>query len=133
MQEYDPFTFLLNEIRAHDAGRRPWPIGERDRRYEQLFTEEAQEVAWGRRHLTLVYGEITDENEAYALDDAVCMILDAVDGRWCRLTGAQDRYLTVTVEGPDAQQVVHMLQARLGSFVPRHWGLIDSAIVEVGR
>jgi hypothetical protein len=131
MQDHDPFTFLLNEIRAHDAGRRRWPVGERDRRIERVIAEEAQEVAWGRRHLTLVYGELADEIEACALDDAVCLVLDALDGRWYRLTGVAERYMTVTVDGPDAQHVIHSLRAHLASNIPRHWGLVDTPIVEV--
>ena len=133
MQDHDPFTFRLNEIRAHDAGRRRWPVGERDRRLDELLTAEAQEIAWGRRHLSIVYGEITDEAEAQALDDVVCTILDALDGRWHRLTGVPNRYVTVTVGDPDAQQVVHALQAHLAHLVPRHWQIRDSAIVEVAR
>ena len=99
MQEHDPFTFALNEIRTHDAGRRRWPLGERNRRLDELVATEAEEIAWGRRHLTLIYGEITNSEEEQALDDLVCTILDSLAGRWNRLTGVPGRYLTVTVEG----------------------------------
>ena len=133
VQDHDPFTFRLNEIRAHDAGRRRWPVGERDRRLDELLTEEAQELAWGRCHLSIVYGEVTEEAEAQALDDVVCTILDALDDHWHRLTGVPNRYVTVTVGGPDAQQVVHALQAHLAPLVPKHWQIRDSAIVEVER
>jgi len=131
VQDHDPFTFGLNEIRAHDAGRRRWPVGERDRRLDQLLAEEAQELAWGRRHLSVVYDEVNNEAEAQALDDLVCTILDALDGRWHRLTGVPDRYLTVTIAGPDAQQVIHVLQAHLARLILPQWRVIDSAIVEV--
>ena len=131
MQDHDPFTFGLNEIRAHDAGRRQWSVGERDRRLDQLLTAEAQELAWGRRHLTVLYGEVNDEADAQALDDLVCTILDALDGRWHRLTGVPDRYVTVTIAGPDAQRLIHALQAELAQLAPRHWQIVDSAIVEV--
>jgi hypothetical protein len=130
VQDHDPFTFGLNEIRAHDAGRRRWRVGERDRRLDQLLVEEAQELAWSRRHLSIVYGEITDEAEAQALDDLVCTILDALDGRWHRLTGVPDRYVTVTIAGPDAQHVIHALQAQLAQVAAPHWGILDTAIVE---
>ena len=109
MQEHDPFTFGLNEIRAHDAGRRHWPVGERDRRLDQLLAEEAQELAWGRRHLTVIYGDILTEADEHDLDDLVCTILDAFAPRWFRLTGVPDRYLTVTIAGDDATQVIHAL------------------------
>jgi hypothetical protein len=131
MQDHDPFTFLLNEIRAHDAGRRCWPVGERDRRLEQVIAEEAQEVAWGRRHLSIAYGAVSDDIEACALDDAVCLVLDTLEGRWYRLTGVAERYMTVTVDGPDAQHVIHSLRAHLAPIIPRHWDLIDTPIVEV--
>jgi hypothetical protein len=131
MQEHDPFTFALNEIRAHDAGRRRWPVGERIRRLDELVATEAEEIAWGRRHLTLVYGQIATTDEEQALDDAVCIILDTIAGRWNRLTGVPGSYLTVTIDGEGAPQLIHTLQAQLAAMTPRHWALTDTAIVEV--
>mgnify|MGYP001012207719 CR=1 FL=1 len=47
---YDPFSYLLHEIRAHDAGlREDWDTRQRDHYLETLLIEEAQEIAWGRR------------------------------------------------------------------------------------
>jgi len=66
-----------------------------------------------------------------ALDDAVCIILDTIAGRWNRLTGVPGSYLTVTIDGEGASQLIHTLQAQLAAMTPRHWALTDTAIVEV--
>ena len=59
---HDPFSFLLNEIQAHDAGDRTTWDGELRAHYlDVLLVEEAQEIAWGRRHLTVIHGETLDE------------------------------------------------------------------------
>jgi len=128
MQEHDPYTFALNEIRAHDQGRRRWPAGERERRLELLRAEEAQELAWGLRHLTIIYGEIHNDRDEQALDDVVCIALDAFDGRWHRLTGVPARYLTVTISGPDASPWVDLLASHWAQIAPHHWQILHSAV-----
>ena len=80
-----------------------------------------------------IYGTITTSEEEEALDDLVCTILDSLAGRWHRLTGVTGRYLTVTVGGHDASQVIHALQAHLAATAPRHWQLLDTPIVEGSR
>ena len=131
MQDHDPFTFPLGEIRAHDAGRRRWPVGERDCRLDQLLIEEAQEVAWGRRHLTIVHGCLVGEGDAEALDDIVCVSLDLLEGRWYRFGGIPDHHVTLTVDGPDADLAIALVGDAAVAIRPRHWMLLQTAVVEV--
>lgn len=127
---YDPFSYVLGEIRAHDAGQRGWQPGIRDHYLRVLTADEAQELAWGRRHLTVVHGEVLDETEAEALDDIVCAILDLLDGRWHRFGGIPDHHFTLTVDGPNADDLVHQIGDLATRAKPGHWAVVASAVVD---
>ncbi len=129
---YDPFSYLLSEIRAHDQGLRYWPPGQRQHYLDQLRADEAQEIAWGRRHLTLVHGPITDPEGAAILETIVADLATLVAGQdWYRFSGLPDHHLTLTVEGPDADNLVG-LRAHLAATRARPaWRLITSPVVEV--
>jgi hypothetical protein len=130
---YDPFSFLLNEIRAHDAGLRNWSPGQRDHYLDELLADEAQEIAWGRRHLTVVHREVLDEVEAETLDDIVCALLDLIDGAWHRFGGLADHHFTLTVGGPDADDVIERAADIVARAKPDHWRVMRIAVVEVSR
>jgi hypothetical protein len=130
---YDPFSFLLNEIRAHDAGLRNWSPGQRDHYLDELLADEAQEIAWGRRHLSVVHGEVLDEVEAETLDDIVCALLDLIDGAWHRFGGLADHHFTLTIVGPDADDVIGRAAEVITRCKPDHWRVIATAVVEVSR
>jgi len=105
---YDPFSYLLNEIRAHDAGlREGWDAYQREHYLEVLLIEEAQEIAWGRRHLTVVHGAGVDDVEAELLDElfAAWEYL-AEQAEWGRIGGVLDRHLTLTVSGAGADPLI---------------------------
>lgn len=129
---HDPFSFLLSEIRAHDAGLRRWQPGDRDHYLAELIADEAQEIAWGRRHLTIIHGEVIDEVEAEALDDIVCALLDLLDGRWHRFGGLDDHHFTLTVSGPDADAFLESVATTLVPAIPAQWSVAMTAVVEVG-
>jgi len=125
---YDPFSYLLNEIRAHDAGRRTWTDGLRDHLLNELRADEAQEIAWGRRHLTVIHGEILDGIEAETLDDIVCDLLDLVDGAWHRFGGLADHHFTLTVAGPDAEDLIARATHLATRAKPPHWQVTATAV-----
>lgn len=126
---HDPFSYVLGEIRAHDAGQRGWRPGVREHYLRVLTADEAQELAWGRRHLTVVHGEVHDEAQAEALDDVVCAILDLLDGRWHRFGGIPDHHFTLTVDGPDADDLIRQAARVVRMMRPRHWQVVESAVV----
>jgi hypothetical protein len=130
---YDPFSFLLSEIQAHDVGLRNWSPGQRGHYLDELLADEAQEIAWGRRHLSVVHGKLLDEAEADALDDIVCALLDLVDGRWHRFGGIADRHFTLTVDGPAAEDLIADAADLATRTKPTHWRVVATAIVEVLR
>jgi hypothetical protein len=66
---YDPFSFLLSEIQAYDAGQRNWNVELREHYLDELLADEAEEIAWGRRHLTIVYGPEWDPVSEQILDE----------------------------------------------------------------
>lgn len=128
---YDPFSYLLHEIRAHDAGlREDWDTRQRDHYLETLLIEEAQEIAWGRRHLTVVHGEPVDDVEAELLDELFAAWEDiGEDATWSRIGGVPDQHLTIALSGPDvgthlAQAIECAMQSN-----PGHWKLLECAVV----
>ncbi len=105
---YDPFSYLLNEIRAHDAGlREDWDAHQRDHYLEVLLIEEAQEIAWGRHHLTVVHGEVTDDVEAELLDELFAAWEEVAEHAvWSRIGGVPDHHLTITLAGSEAPSLI---------------------------
>lgn len=105
---YDPFSYLLSEIRAHDAGlREDWDPYQRDHYLEVLLIEEAQEIAWGRRHLTIVHGEVLDDVEAELLDEVFALWEEVAHlAEWSRIGGVPDHHLTLTVAGTEASTLM---------------------------
>lgn len=130
---HDPFSFLLNEVRAHDAGERDWGPGDKELTLQLLLVDEAQELAWGRRHLSVVHGQIGDEAAAETLDDIVCALLDLVDGRWHRFGGIPDHHFTLTVEGPGADRLLADAIDLVVALRLPGWQVTDTAVVEVRR
>jgi len=128
---YDPFSYLQNEIRAHDAGLRPdWDANQRDHYLEVLLIEEAQEIAWGRRHLTVVHGEVLDDVDAELLDELFAAWED-IAGRvaWARLGGVPDDHMTITLAGPHSEDALTLASDAALQLRPRHWIVTDTPIV----
>lgn len=93
-QTYDPFGWRLQELADPDIS----PV-RRAELLDELLVAEAEELAAGRRHLTIVHGEPADLAEAEELNDFYDTVEELVDEvEWSRLSGGPD-YLTVTVAG----------------------------------
>jgi hypothetical protein len=91
---YDPFGWRLQELADPDLNP-----PRRAELLEELLVAEAEELAAGRRHLTIVHREPTDIAEAEQLNDFYDTVEELVDeAEWSRLSGGPD-YLTVTVAG----------------------------------
>lgn len=96
---YDPFGWRLQEIA--DPSMRPLRRAEL---LDELLVAEAEELAAGRRHLTIVHGEPADMAEAEELNDfydAVERIAD--EAEWSRVSGGP-HYVTVTIAGADRDE-----------------------------
>jgi hypothetical protein len=117
---YNPFGWRLAEIAdpRTDGFRRADLI-------ESLIVVEAEELALGRRHLTIVHGRPGKLVDSEILDefyDAVFEIAGVAE--WARVRGTED-HVTVTVAGPladglllDVAEVAHRAN-------PGGWQVID--------
>jgi hypothetical protein len=116
---YDPFGWRIAELADPELN----PL-RRTELLDDLVAAEAEELAEGRRHLTIVHGEPTDIVAAEALDDfydAVAAI--ARTAEWSRLSGGTD-YLTITLAGPRRDEMLATM-AELGHrSAPDHWHLL---------
>ncbi|HRE03481.1 MAG TPA: hypothetical protein PLV68_19445 [Ilumatobacteraceae bacterium] len=91
---YDPFGWRLQELADPDINP-----ARRAELLDDLLVAEAEELAAGRRHLTIVHGEPTDLADVEDLNefyDTVSAIVE--NAEWFRLAGGKD-YVTVTVAG----------------------------------
>jgi len=127
---HDPFSFLLNEIRSYDAGLRDnWDDYQRNHYFDVLLVDEAQELAWGRRHLTLVHGEPVDEVEAELLDELFAAWIDlSHQAEWSRMGAVPDHHVTLAVAGPGADELVAAAADLAGRANPGHWNILDAAV-----
>ncbi len=126
---YDPFSYLLNEIRAHDAGlREDWQAYQRDHYLEVLLIEEAQELAWGRRHLTVIHREPVDDVEAELLDELFAAWEILVEhSEWARIGGVPDDHLTFSVAGQRREDLLSTAAECALQANPGHWRIVDGA------
>lgn len=91
---YDPFGWRLAELAEPDIN----PL-RRAELLDDLVAVEAEELAMGRRHLTIFHGEPTAIAGAEALNELYWEVESiARAAEWSRLAGGTD-YLTVTVAG----------------------------------
>lgn len=125
---YDPFSYLLHEIRAYDAGlREDWDAHQRDHYLEVLLLEEAQEIAWGRHHLTVVHGEVTDDVEAELLDELFAAWEEVAEhAEWSRIGGVPDHHLTLTVAGNEASALVALALGAAARLRLSQWTITDT-------
>lgn len=117
---YDPFTWRLAELEVADD---PEP---RRQLEEQLLVAEAEELARGRRHLTIVHGEPDGSDDAADIDEFYDVIFEVVKvADWRRVRGSHS-WVTVTVAGTHrdvALAVISQLSAG-------RWALVDSPMPE---
>lgn len=123
---YDPFGWRLDELADPDLN----PL-RRTELFEGLLIAEAEELAIGRAHLTIVHGEPTDIADAEDLNDFYdCVDEIADEAEWSRLTGGRD-YLTVTLAGfgrhATAGRVADIAQHRAAG----RWRLIEGPVPDI--
>lgn len=123
----DPFAFLLQELRDRDASVEPWAPGQRRQLLDDLLVIEALELAHGRRHLSVVFGEVTDLVEAEQIDELLTVLPDELAAGDGLRIGGSHQHVTVTVEGADADAWI----ARATQIVERYrwprWRIVETA------
>lgn len=130
---YDPYSYLLREIQAFDAGQREWEPELRNHYLAELRADEAEELAWGRRHLSVVYGPNADPVVAQLLYDLIGgFIRNLPRGSWHRLSGLPGFHITVTVGGPSTQALIDLMADIIAKSNPGSWRLLDTAVVVPG-
>ena len=120
---YDPFTWRLEEIDAIDNGHAP-DEGRRAELSDELLVAEAEELAHGRHHLTIVHTEPHDMIDAEQLDQ-LCDEIDRLTApaEWRRIRSSLD-YLTVTIAGPHAARIIEQIADTAARANPGHWHII---------
>lgn len=117
---YNPFGWRLAEIAdpcTDDLRRRDL--------IESLLVAEAEELMLGRRHLTIVHGapaSVVDSETLDAFYDAVFAHVASAD--WSRVRGT-DEFVTVTVAGSAADELLLDLVELAHRANPGTWQLID--------
>jgi NTP pyrophosphatase (non-canonical NTP hydrolase) len=124
---HDPFSYLLHEIRAYDAGlREDWDPYQRDHYLGVLLIEEAQEIAWGRRHLTVVHGEAVDDIEAELLDELFATWEEiAAHAAWARIGGVPDQQMSLSISGPGRDAALASAINQALQLNPGAWRIIE--------
>ncbi|MFZ6003059.1 MAG: hypothetical protein ACOYXM_03930 [Actinomycetota bacterium] len=117
---YNPFGWRLAEIAdpGTDALRRADLV-------ESLIIVEAEELALGRRHLTIVHGgpaTLADSDALDAFYDAVFAIAGMAE--WSRVRGNED-HVTVTVAGPHADELLLDVAEIAHRANPGGWHVIE--------
>ena len=124
---YNPFGWRLAEIAdpgTDDLRRRDL--------IDSLIIAEAEELALGRRHLTIVHGAPATVADSAGLDafyDEVFAIAEVAD--WARVRGTED-FVTVTVGGPNADQVLLRIVGRARRANPGGWQVMDRPFPSIG-
>lgn len=119
---YDPFGWRLQELA--DPALHPLRRAEL---LDELLLAEAEELAAGRRHLTIVHGEPADMAEAEELNDFYDTVEQLVDeAEWSRLSGGPD-YLTVTVAGAGREEWLARIADHVSDRESEHWLIVETA------
>jgi len=120
---YDPFGWRLVEL--SDPFLNPL---RRTELLQDLVTCEAEELARGRRHVTIVHGVPCDLATATLLDD-VYDTVRAIAGlaSWSRLAGGEN-YLTITVAGECRDSVLGRVVDLIRREHPTDWPIYESPI-----
>jgi hypothetical protein len=118
---YNPFGWRLAEIAVRATG---------DIRRRELFVSlvicEAEELALGRRHVTIVHGDPDNLPESHHLTrfyETVAGLASAAD--WSRVRGTSD-YVTVTFAGPDAERMISLVATAARRANPGWWSVTES-------
>ena len=106
------------------------PATSPDRRHQlidDLIAWEAEELAHGYRHLTIVHGDHRDldaNRDLSAFFDRLAAL--AARAGWVRVRGTAD-YVTITLHGPQADQQIRDFAAVAHEFRRDDWTITPSA------
>jgi hypothetical protein len=119
---YNPFGWRLADL-ADPATS----LLRRRQLIEDLIAWEAEELAHGYRHLTIVHGDPRDLDASRHLS-AFSDILGTVAARagWVRARGTAD-YVTITVHGPQADEQISEFAAVAYESSREDWTITPSA------
>lgn len=123
---YNPYGWRLAEIAdtATDDSRRRELA-------ESLVICEAEELMFGRRHVTIVHGDPDDLADSVYLTEfyeIIAGLASAAD--WTRVRGTPD-YVTVTFAGPNAEQMVSLVVTAAERANPGWWRVAESSYPDV--
>lgn len=120
----NPFGGLVAQLhdQATTADRREAVLGE-------LAAAEAQELAWGYRHLVIDHGDPTDLPSSRHLCSFYGTVAAlATEFDWARVCGAAEQ-LTITVRGPAVDRELAAFVEAAGRANPGHWTVALAAWV----
>ena len=118
---YDPFWCRLADLA--DPATAPQ---RRRALVEELVVCEAEEVAHGHRHLTIVHGcpdNLPDSHDLDAFYDTLRVL--AAETSWVRVRGTTD-YVTATVRGAAADQRIDAFAAAAHAANPGDWVIVTA-------
>jgi hypothetical protein len=122
---WDPFSWRAVELAA--LGSCPEHEARRAELRAELALAEAEEVARGGRHLSVVHGELStvaDAEHVAAFYDVVREMASRVE--WSRLRGIEG-HIIIAVAGDSADECVSRLANVAESMNPGHWRITRSA------
>lgn len=127
---WDPFSWRAAELatlspsQEHEARRAELRV--------ELALAEAEEVARGGRHLSVVHDEPSTIEEAQHVAEFYDVVREMASRvEWSRLRGA-DRHIIVAVAGDAADECVSRLANVAASMNPGHWRIMRSACPDLG-
>ena len=117
---YNPFGWRLAEIVDPGTGH----LRRRDL-VESLIIAEAEELALGRRHLTIVHGAPDTVAHSETLDVFYDQVFATTDlAEWARVRGTEE-FVTVTVDGTGAEQLLLDIAEVAHRADPGGWQVTD--------
>jgi hypothetical protein len=117
---YNPFGWRLAEIADASTG----DLRRRDL-VESLIIAEAEELARGRRHLTIVHGAPDTIADGATLDAFYDQLFALVEfAEWARVRGTEE-FVTVTVGGAGAEQLLLQIVDVAHRADPGDWQVMD--------
>jgi hypothetical protein len=130
MRPHDPFTRLLDELQDRDDDPHGWDGLDRRAYLDALLILEAEEIAHGCRHLTIVHGESTHPAEDERLENLHESLRDllAISALAVRFGGLHD-HMAITVEGDNADHWIGLAIDLVNRVNPGHWHLHETAFV----
>ena len=122
LDEADPFGALHPAFRERSGNGSGTDLNQR------LLLTEASELAYGRRHLTVVHGDPGQVAASRQLSEYYEELRRLAAGcEWVRVRGSAE-YVTVTVGGALAEEQVALFEAAAAFANPGDWTIVASAV-----